>query len=258
MTDLWLDSKYAWRLARRTPLTVAVIVGSLALGIAANTAVFSFVNAIQFKALPVADEATLVDVSEWSATELCAGCGVGTSYPGFLEWKARAAVLLVDGRLQGGGLHRLGRRGTGASRRLSGLVRAVSDDWASSHPSDGGIAPADESPSAPPVVVISDLLWRNRLGARADVIGRTLRIDGRVSTIVGVMPAGFRWPEFAAAVGSARLRTRRAGRAAIGRSRSSPVCAAVRTAGSARPRCAPSLPRRKLPTPRATPAGRRR
>jgi hypothetical protein len=62
----------------------AVIIGSLTLGIGANTTVFSFVNAIQFKPLPFADEATLVDVSEWSATELCAGCGVGTSLPSFL------------------------------------------------------------------------------------------------------------------------------------------------------------------------------
>ena len=90
MTEAWLDLKQAVRLFRREPRTVAVIVGSLTLGIGANTAVFSFVNAILFKSLPVEDEATLVDLSEWSATELCAGCGVGTSFPTFREWKARA------------------------------------------------------------------------------------------------------------------------------------------------------------------------
>jgi len=90
MTDLWLDLRQAIRHCRRAPVLAAVIVGSLTLGIGANTAVFSFVNAIQFRPLPVADERTLVDVSEWSATELCAGCGVGTSYPGFLEWRERA------------------------------------------------------------------------------------------------------------------------------------------------------------------------
>ena len=97
MTDLWLDVKQALRLGRRSPLTAAVIIGSLALGIAANTAVFSFVNAVQFKALPVVDEATLVDVSEWSATELCAGCGVGTSYPGFLDWRKQARSFSTMG-----------------------------------------------------------------------------------------------------------------------------------------------------------------
>jgi putative ABC transport system permease protein len=196
MTDLWLDLKYASRLARRTPLTVAVIVGSLALGIAANTAVFSFVNAIQFKALPVADEATLVDVSEWSATELCAGCGVGTSYPGFLEWKARAQSFSSMGAYKEVAFT---VSGDGEPARVGGcLVSSELFPMIGVQPFLGrSIAPADESSSAAPVVVISDLVWRTRLGSRADVVGRTLKIDGRVSTIVGVMPAGFRWPEFA-------------------------------------------------------------
>src|SRR5215204_6250854 len=195
MTDLWLDLKYALRLARRTLLTAAVIVGSLALGIAANTTVFSFVNAIQFKTLPVADESTLVDVSEWSATELCAGCGVGTSYQGFLEWKERAQSFSAMAACKEVAFT---VSGDGEPERVGGgLVSSGLFPMIGVQPSLGrSIAAADESPSAPPVVVISDLLWRNRLGARADVIGRTLTIDGRVATIVGVMPAGFRWPEF--------------------------------------------------------------
>jgi hypothetical protein len=68
------DIRSSVRLVRRSPGTVALAVLSLTLGIGANTAVFSFVNAIQFRALPVADEATLVDLSETSTTELCAGC----------------------------------------------------------------------------------------------------------------------------------------------------------------------------------------
>jgi hypothetical protein len=74
MSNLLQDLRHSLRLFQRSPGTAAVVVGSLALGIAANTAVFSFVNAIQFRPLPVADEATLVDLSETSATELCSGC----------------------------------------------------------------------------------------------------------------------------------------------------------------------------------------
>ena len=73
------DLRYAIRTFFRSPVATAVVVASLALGIGANTAVFSFVNAIQFRPLPFQDEASLVDVHEWSATELCAGCSVGTS-----------------------------------------------------------------------------------------------------------------------------------------------------------------------------------
>jgi hypothetical protein len=97
MTDLLPDVRYSIRSLRRPSVTSAIVVASLAIGIAANTTVFSFVNAIQFKPLPVRDEATLVDLSETSATQLCAGCGVGTSYPGFLDWAERLQSLEAVG-----------------------------------------------------------------------------------------------------------------------------------------------------------------
>ena len=196
MTDLWLDLRQALRLCRRAPVMAAVIVGSLTLGIGANTAVFSFVNAIQFRPLPVADENTLVDVSEWSATELCAGCGVGTSYPGFLEWRERAQSFSAMGAYREASF---AVSGGGEPERAGGaLVSAELFPMLGAHPVIGRLfAHEDETATAPPVALISDVLWRNRFGSRGDVIGETLKIDGRAHTIVGVMPAGFRWPEFA-------------------------------------------------------------
>ena len=196
MTDFLLDLRLAARLCRRAPVMALVILGSLTLGIGANTAVFSFVNAIQFRPLPVADEATLVDVSEWSATELCAGCGVGSSYPAFLDWQAQARSFAAMGAYKE---QRFTVSGGGEPERLGGaVVSAGLFPMLGVHPAAGrGIAPSDETPAAPPVVVIGDLLWRNRLGARADAIGQTLKVDGRVHTIIGIMPAGFRWPEYA-------------------------------------------------------------
>ncbi len=86
------------RLLRHAPLTVLVCVLSLGLGIGATTAVFSFVNAVQFAPLPVAGEESLVDLSETSVTELCHDCSVGTSYPTFLEWRATATSFAsMDG-----------------------------------------------------------------------------------------------------------------------------------------------------------------
>ena len=78
-------------------MAALVIIASLALGIGANTAVFSFVDAVQFKPLPFQDEYRLVDVHEWSATELCSGCAVGTSYPAFLDWSARTTSFSQAG-----------------------------------------------------------------------------------------------------------------------------------------------------------------
>ena len=93
MSGLLDDPAYACRALRRSPGLVAAAVLSLGLGIGANTAVFSFVNALQFKPLPFADERTLVDVEETSATELCAGCAVGTSYPTLLDMQANTTTL---------------------------------------------------------------------------------------------------------------------------------------------------------------------
>src|SRR3954452_12837950 len=84
------DLAYACRSLRRAPGLVLTAVLSLGLGIAATTAVFSFVNALQFKGLPFADPVSLVDVEETSTTKLCAGCAVGTSHPTLTEWRTRA------------------------------------------------------------------------------------------------------------------------------------------------------------------------
>jgi predicted permease len=196
MTHLFQDLRHSARLARRSPWTVVLAVLSLGLGIGANTAIFSFVNAVQFRPLPVAEEDRLVDVSETSATELCAGCGVGTSYPSFLDWKAsarsfdameafRETRVVVSG---GAGPERIG--GAVVSSGALGLI---------------GVRPAlgreltveDDALAARPVVLISDMLWRRRFAANSSVLGRPMKIDGVEHTIIGVMPNGFRFPEYA-------------------------------------------------------------
>src|SRR3954465_5093982 len=91
------DLAYACRSLRRSPGLVITAILSLGLGIASTTAAFSFVNAIQFKDLPFAHPGTLVDVEEISATELCAGCAVGTSHPTLLDWQSRAQSFAAIG-----------------------------------------------------------------------------------------------------------------------------------------------------------------
>jgi predicted permease len=196
MTELLSHLRQAFRLFYRTPVAVAVIVGSLALAIGANTAVFSFVNAIQFKALPVADEATLVDVSEWSATELCAGCGVGTSYPGYLEWRASSSSFSA---IEAYREQSFVLSGPSEPERTGGAI--VSPGLFSMigvQPVLGRLLSADDDRvGAVPVVLLSDLMWRRMFAGSPDVLGRTLKVNGVMHTVVGVMPPGFRFPEFA-------------------------------------------------------------
>ena len=189
------DLRYAFRSAFRTPVAALVIIASLALGIGANTAVFSFVDAVQFKPLPFHDERTLVDVHEWSATELCSGCAVGTSYPGFLDWQSRATSF---SRLGAYLENRVVVSGGDPERVGSALVSAQLFPMLGVYPALGRpFTPTDDVKGAAPVALISDALWKRRFGGDEGILSRTVRVNGVDRTIVGVMPPGFRYPEFA-------------------------------------------------------------
>ena len=196
MRDLLLDLRYAIRALRKAPWMSLIVAGSLALGIAANTTVFSFVNAIQFKPLPVADEATLVDVSETSSTRLCAGCAVGTSYPGFLEWRDRAQSFESMGAYREARVVVAG--GSGPERISGAVVSANLFDMLGVQPALGrNFGHADDRPGAEPVVILSNMLWRRRFEAVPDILGRDIRVNGIHHTVVGVMRDRFGFPESA-------------------------------------------------------------
>jgi hypothetical protein len=104
MSTLGSDIRFVVRSLAKSKLFTAVALLSLALGIGANVTVFSLVNAIAFKPLPYAEPDALVDVHEWSATKLCTGCVVGTSFPTFMDWRANARSFAAFGASQGGRL----------------------------------------------------------------------------------------------------------------------------------------------------------
>jgi putative ABC transport system permease protein len=190
------DVAYACRALRRAPGLVATAVLSLGLGIAATTAVFSFVNALQFKALPYVNPETLVDIEETSTTELCAGCSVGTSYPTLRDVWSRARSFSAMGAFEETRVVVSG--GPEPERVPAALVSGTLFPMLGIRPALGrGFAPDDDRPGAEPVALISDVLWRRRFGADANVAGATMKVDGVTYTIVGVMPDAFRFPEFA-------------------------------------------------------------
>jgi putative ABC transport system permease protein len=192
------DVAYACRALRRAPGLVVTAVLSLGLGIAATTAVFSFVNAIQFKALPFADAARLVDIEETSATELCAGCSVGTSYPTLQRWRG-AASFAAMGAYEETRYVVSGAAAVADPERVgAALVSSTLFPTLGIRPAFGrGLSDEDDRAGAEPVVVLSDTLWRRRFAADPAALGRVMKIDGTAYTIVGVMPPGFRFPEFA-------------------------------------------------------------
>jgi predicted permease len=181
------DLKYALRFLRRSPGFAIVAVVSLALGIGANTAIFSLVDAVLLRPLPVADPDALVDIFTTG------GDGdeyATTSYPDFLDLKANATVFsdMAAYTPMFAPLN-LGDR----SRLVMGqIVTSNHFEFFGVRPFLGRLLhPADDAPGAERVVVISHRMWRTEYGADPAVAGRTLVLRGLPYTIVGVAPPDF-------------------------------------------------------------------
>ena len=196
MESILRDLYFASRSLAKSKLFTVVAVASLALGIGANTAVFSLVKAFAFPRLPYAEPERLVDVHEWSATQLCAGCGVGTSYPGFVEWRQTAqsfsgmAAYLERPFAVSGAEGPARVSGAIASAELANVlgVSPALGRW---------IRPEEDRVGGSPVVVLSDALWQRRYAGDRRVIGQPIRINGVPHTVIGVMQPGLKYPEFA-------------------------------------------------------------
>ena len=194
MDTLLNDIRFALRSLGKSKMFTAVALLSLALGIGANVTVFSIVSALAFKPLPYAEPDRLVDLHEWSATKLCGGCGVGTSYPGFIEWRDRV---------------RLGRRAwahtpsdhspsPAPSRRSASAARSspreCSTCSACSRSLGREFSDDEDRVGGAPVVMLSHALWTRRYGADRRVVGQTIRVNGLPHTVIGVMPPASGFP----------------------------------------------------------------
>jgi predicted permease len=189
--SLWRDSRYAVRGLRASPGFTAIAVLTLALGIGANTAIFSVVNSLWLRTLPVAEPQRLVTVS--SARMLDQGFGATWSYGIWDQIRQRAGSF--DGALawSSGGATRLNLSQSGETEPADGLF--VSGDFFTTLgvPLILGrtFTTADDLQGSPPVAVISYGLWQRRFGGAGDVIGRSLLVNRTALTIVGVTPPGF-------------------------------------------------------------------
>jgi len=186
------DVRYGVRMLRKSPLFTAVAVTAIAIGIGANTAMFSLVDAILLRPLPYPESQRLVVVG----TQQRGRSGMdlmGTA--DFLAWRDHQQsfeqVAVLDQASRSFALS-----GTGAPERIPGV--RVSANFFSIFrvaPLKGrGFQHGEDRPGTPGVVVISEHFWRDHLGSDPEVLNRTLTLDGKLHTIVGVMPAGFRFP----------------------------------------------------------------
>src|SRR5262245_13950596 len=187
MDTLLQDLKYAVRQLAGRPGVSAIIVLTLALGIGANTAMFSVLNAVLFRPAPVSQSGRLVWIGALRGQSRALQ---GLSYPDFVDVRARARQL--DGVLAYA--HLWLSLGGGASERIRGeAVSANYFDLLGVRPALGRTFQPEEGEAGGPhdVAVLSDGFWRRRFSAAPDVLGRTVVINGTPFTVIGVAPPGF-------------------------------------------------------------------
>jgi hypothetical protein len=185
------DTRYAFRMLRKNPGFTAVAVLTLALGMGANTAIFSVVYAMLLKPLPYSRPDQLLTVFE--AQPQAGVNATGWSYANFAELREQNRIF---SDMAGSQQHQLTLTGRGEPSVVNTSV--VTPELFSvfgQRPILGRpFYPDDGKPGAPAAVVLSENLWRGSFGADPKVIGSSINLDKRSFTIVGVMPAVFRFP----------------------------------------------------------------
>lgn len=181
-----MNARYAVRTLLKSPGLTAVAVLALALGIGANTAIFSVVNAVFLRPLPYPDADRLVEVSEWGRGRM------SVSYPNYLDWRKQADVFeamaingVYDATLVASG---------NAERVPVGYVSAEFLRVLRTTPLLGRDFRADDDrQGAAPVAILTHRIWQTRFGSDASIVGKNISVDQRSYSVIGVLPPEFRF-----------------------------------------------------------------
>ena len=192
MSTLWQDIRYSARTLLKQPGFTLVTMMTLALGIGANTAIFSVVNAVLLRPLPFKDSEHLVMV--WNkGAEAAGGDRTPLAVADLLDWRAQNRSFESIGAFQNAMLNYTGGD-------FPEQVRGVSVTWnflsllGVGVPLGRDFQSSDEQVGAQRTVLISDGFWRTHFGADRQVVGRTINLSGVSTTIIGVMPANLDFP----------------------------------------------------------------
>jgi predicted permease len=208
MNDLLQDIRFAFRQLRRSPGFTAVAALTLALGIGSNVAMFTVVNAVLLRPLPYPEPERLVMLFPESAGGPSANMPLSMFDPDFAQLREQIQSFEFAAAFSGSQPTLSGR---GEPALLSGTK--VTEDFFPVF----GVAPAlgrtfspeDYQQGPARVVVVGEDLWRGRLAGDPAIVGQTVRLDGEPFTVIGVMPASFRFPESSQLWTPAQLGTQR-------------------------------------------------
>src|SRR2546423_2797759 len=195
MQTLLSDIRYAFRMMAKQPGFAALAILAFALGIGANTAIFSVVNAVLLRPLPYPEPERLINIRERTPTFP----GGSVSYPNFLDWRATQHSFTDISLFRRESYNVSTPKGGIAPERIGGgrimfnflIVLGVAPQLGRD------FTEADDVPNGPKVALISDRLWRTRFGAAREVLGQKLLIDSVSYEIIGVLPSTVRHPRLA-------------------------------------------------------------
>lgn len=190
MQKILQDLRFAFRrLIKDRWFTLAAIV-ALALGIGANSAVFTFVNAVLLRGLPFEHPDRIM----WMDTHDTKQRNFGVSLQDFEDWRRASRTFAGMTLVQSGNLSISGDDRVSESYP-GGYISANAFDLVGVKPVLGrGFAPSDDEPGAPAVALISGDIWKSRYGSDPSVIGKAVRINALPVTLIGIMPPGLKWP----------------------------------------------------------------
>src|SRR6476646_8174572 len=187
--SLLADIRLSLRTLIKNPGFTAVAVTMLALGIGVNATVFTVTNAVLFKAFALVSRNDRLRYIGYTNSNCC------VSYPDFLDWRAQSksfagmaivhgvSIMLSD---ESGFPENLsGNENSAEVFRVVGAKPLLGRDF----------APSDEAPGAAPVAILYYGFWERRYGKDPNIVGRTLRMNGAPTTVIGVMPRGFSFPQ---------------------------------------------------------------
>jgi len=188
MLTLWQDIRYGLRMLLKNPGFMAIAIATLALGIGANTALFSVINGVLLNPLPYPQADRLVALysktAEFNRSSI--------SYPNFLDWQRENKSFELLAAYRGDSLNLTGR---GEAERL----RTAMISWTffpvlGVNPAMGrNFTEQEDKLGAGPVALISDSLWRRKFQGAADIVGKPISLNAKLYTIVGVTPSSFRF-----------------------------------------------------------------
>ncbi len=189
MNTIFEDVRYGVRMLIKTPALTLVVILALALGIGANTAIFSVINAVVLRPLPYDHPEQLLFLNERSPVL----DEMSISYPNFTDWRNQNHVFEKVGVY-----NRNSYNLTGDSEAERILTAQVSADLFSALRVNAALGRVftneEDKPGGPPVVVLSYALWQRRFGGQANILNQSLTLNGKSYTVIGVMPHDYAFP----------------------------------------------------------------